>query len=113
MQSLLIRARGCLSATVLACLTTAFAGPPALAQSAESRGSAVVDTWCRMCHVRTAADKSPDLAPPFPQIVARPGRNKAYLRAFLNEDHFPMTTFRLFDHEKDDVVAYLLSLKRE
>jgi mono/diheme cytochrome c family protein len=113
MQSSHIMTIGRFSATLLACLAVLFACRPASAQSAAERGSAVVDTWCRMCHVRTDVEKSPDLAPPFPQIVARPGRNKAYLRAFLNEDHFPMTTFRLFDHEKDDVVAYLLSLKRE
>ncbi len=87
---------------------------PANAQSgnAAKRGLAVVDEWCRFCHVRTAAEKSPDLAPPFGEVARRPGRDRAYLRAFMDEDHFPMTTFRLFDHEKDDVVEYLLSLQR-
>ena len=98
---------------VIACLGLLLGTLPAFAQSAEERGNAVVDTWCRLCHVRTPAAKSPDMAPPFQDIVARPGRDKAYLRAFLDQDHFPMTTFRLFDHEKDDVVAYLLSLKRK
>lgn len=41
----------------------------------------------------------------------RPGRNDAYLTRFLAQDHFPMTTFRLFDHEKRDVIAYIVSLK--
>jgi len=104
---------GWIAIQTVACFAILLASLPAFAQSATERGSAVVDTWCRMCHVHTEAAKSPDMAPPFPEIVARPGRNKAYLRAFLNEDHFPMTTFRLFDHEKDDVVAYLLSLKRK
>lgn len=87
---------------------------PADAQSADAaeRGRAVVDEWCRLCHVRSAAQKSPDMAPPFDEVANRAGRNRAYLRAFLDEDHFPMTTFRLFDHEKDDVVEYLLSLQR-
>lgn len=87
---------------------------PADAQSgrAAKRGKAVVDEWCRFCHVRTAAERSPDMAPPFEEVARRPGRDKAYLRAFMDEDHFPMTTFRLFDHEKDDVVEYLLSLQR-
>ena len=96
-----------------ACLGVQLAALPAFAQSAAERGSAIVDTWCRLCHVRTEAAKSPDMAPPFQDIVARPDCDKAYLRAFLDQDHFPMTTFRLFDHEKDDVVAYLLSLKRK
>jgi hypothetical protein len=100
-------------AIALAGLALQYSTVPAAAQAddAAKRGSAAVDTWCRMCHVRTKAEKSPDLAPPFQEIVERPGRDKAYLRAFLDEDHFPMTTFRLFDHEKDDVVAYILSLR--
>jgi hypothetical protein len=53
-----------------------------------------------------------DMAPPFEDIVKRPGRTSAYLRKFLDEDHFPMTTFRLFPHEKDDVVIYLNALRQ-
>ncbi|MDX1406440.1 MAG: hypothetical protein R3192_18050 [Woeseiaceae bacterium] len=90
--------------------------PLSLSANAEAdgrakRGLAVVDEWCRFCHVRTAAEKSPEMAPPFEEIARRPGRDRAYLRSFMDEDHFPMTTFRLFDHEKDDVVEYLLSIK--
>jgi mono/diheme cytochrome c family protein len=99
----------------LAVLAILAGSAPVQAQSADAvqRGSAVVDTWCRLCHVRTKAEKSADTAPPFQEIVHRPGRDKAYLRAFLDEDHFPMTTFRLFDNEKDDVVDYLLNLKEK
>ncbi len=42
----------------------------------------------------------------------REGRDEAYFLRFMQEDHFPMTTFRLFDHEKADVVAYLMALQR-
>jgi hypothetical protein len=96
-------------------LTALILPQPALAQSlsAADRGLAVVDEWCRSCHVRTAAEKSPDTAPLFQEIIRKPGRNKAYLRAFMDEDHFPMTTFRLFDAEKNDVVEFLISLKRK
>ncbi len=104
-----------LLAPLIACLTAFIPPQPSLAQSisAVDRGLAVVDEWCRSCHVRTQAKKSPDTAPLFQEITRRPGRNKAYLRAFMDEDHFPMTTFRLFDAEKDDVVEYLISLKRQ
>ena len=100
---------------LLACLAAPVFPQPTLAQSisAADRGLAVVDEWCRLCHVRTEAEKSPDTAPLFQEIVRRPGRNKAYLRAFMDEDHFPMTTFRLFDSEKDDVVEYLMDLKHK
>jgi len=52
-------------------------------------------------------------APAFEKIVRREGRDEAYFARFMQEDHFPMTTFRLFDHEKADVVAYLLALQRQ
>mgnify|MGYP001815394652 CR=1 FL=1 len=100
---------------VLICLINPIFIEPIFAQStnAVERGLAVVDQWCRLCHVRLEAETSSDTAPPFKQIVQRPGRDRAYLRAFMDEDHFPMTTFRLFDSEKDDVVEYLMDLKHK
>lgn len=51
------------------------------------------------------------MAPPFEDIVMRKGRDRDYFSRFVREDHFPMTTFRLFGHEKDDIVAWLLALQ--
>jgi cytochrome c1 len=52
------------------------------------------------------------MAPPYEEIVLREGRDRAYFVKFLKEDHFPMTTFRLFDNEKADVVEYLMALRK-
>lgn len=95
----------CLAATIL------FA-PPALADDAVARGEAVVDRWCRECHLRADDPPDPVMAPSYEEIVMREGRDRAYLRQFLYDDHFPMTTFRLFDHEKEDVVEWLMDLQR-
>lgn len=86
---------------------------PGYADDAAARGEKVVEQWCRMCHQRIGDSQDPDMAPPYEEIVARPGRDKAYFTRFLHEDHFPMTIYRLFENEKKDVVAYLLSLKRK
>ncbi|MCR9138280.1 MAG: hypothetical protein NXI27_19935 [Alphaproteobacteria bacterium] len=75
------------------------------------RGQAVVEQWCRTCHVRPTDRANADMAPPFEAIVQRPGRDRAYFEKFLWEDHFPMTTYRLFDSERFDVVAYLMFLQ--
>lgn len=83
------------------------------ADGVAQRGEAVVEQWCRMCHLRATDKADPDMAPPYEEIVRRSGRDEAYFVRFMQEDHFPMTTFRLFDHEKDDVVAYLMALQRE
>jgi mono/diheme cytochrome c family protein len=81
------------------------------ASDAAARGKAVVDQWCRTCHQRVTDKPHPDMAPPFEQVVRREGRDEAFLVRFFREDHFPMTTFRLFDHEKADVISYLMVLR--
>lgn len=87
-------------------------GGAARADDAAIRGKQVVDQWCRMCHLRANDRPDPKMAPRYEDIVKRPGRDRAYFTKFLAEDHFPMTIYRLFDDEKRDVVAYLMSLKK-
>lgn len=79
-----------------------------------ARGKAVVAQWCAECHAIPDRRDPPDRAgegPSFREIADRPGRDARYLAAFLREDHFPMTTYRLFDQEREDVVAYIISLR--
>jgi mono/diheme cytochrome c family protein len=96
-------------------LLTIVAGTasPALADDAVSRGAAVVEQWCRQCHLRADDPPDPVMAPSYEELVLREGRDRAFYRRFMREDHFPMTTFRLFEHEKDDVVAWLMALQKE
>lgn len=93
---------------VLSCVSLA---PPVLAGGSVERGEAVIDQWCRTCHQRASDKPDPDMAPPYEQIVLRPDRTWTYFVQFLKEDHFPMTTYRLFDSEREDVVAYLMGLQ--
>ncbi|WP_198647176.1 c-type cytochrome [Pannonibacter carbonis] len=87
--------------------------PAAADEAAALRGEAVIETWCRDCHPRMDQDAGAFDAPPYEVIVQLPDHDEAYFRRFLDEDHFPMPTFRLFDQEKADVVAYLVALKRQ
>jgi mono/diheme cytochrome c family protein len=80
--------------------------------AAVRRGEAVIEQWCRLCHLRATDKPDPVMAPPYEEIVLREGRDRAYFVKFLKEDHFPMTTFRLFDNEKADVVEYLMALRK-
>ncbi|MCB1479307.1 MAG: hypothetical protein R3D43_01585 [Tepidamorphaceae bacterium] len=95
----MLLAAGCLAAT------------PVQAADLES-GRRVVEKWCSQCHAQKGAETNPDRGPTYEQIASREGRNERYIRAFLDRDHFPMTTYRLFDHEKDDVAAFIASLAR-
>lgn len=85
--------------------------PAAFADEAAKRGHAVVEQWCRACHLRLTDRANADMAPPFEAIVLRPGRDRWFFEQFLWDDHFPMPTYRLFDSEKSDVVAYLMQLR--
>jgi len=94
-------------------LILAFAACPARADDAVARGAAVVEQWCRQCHLRADDPPDPVMAPPYEEIVMREGRDRAYFRRFLHEDHFPMTTFRLFENEKQYVLAWLMALQEK
>ena len=94
-------------------MATLYFFPDAHADDAAVRGEQVVEQWCRTCHLRATDAPDPDMAPPYEEIVRRPGRGEAYFVRFMQGDHFPMTIFRLFDDEKADVVAYLMALQRQ
>lgn len=99
---------------VIGLFLLAFSAPSAADEmpSAAARGKAVTEKWCGTCHVESGTPPPKSEAPVFADVVRRPGRDADYLGKFLKEDHFPMTTYRLFDHERADVLEYLLWLQR-
>ncbi|WP_346914892.1 c-type cytochrome [uncultured Roseibium sp.] len=100
-----------IAATLIALSCVSYV-PPVLAGGSVERGKAVIEQWCRTCHQQAGDTPNPDMAPPYEQIVLRPDHTRAYFMQFLKEDHFPMTTYRLFDSEREDVVAYLMALQQ-
>jgi mono/diheme cytochrome c family protein len=108
------------AATVALAVLAACAGSSPRAAD-PARGRALADTWCSECH-RVAPDQPsgaraghvlppPVEAPSFMTVAARPYADADYLRAFVSDLHLPMPTFRLSSEEKEDVVAYILSLR--
>ncbi|MBL8704489.1 MAG: hypothetical protein JNM30_06595, partial [Rhodospirillales bacterium] len=53
-----------------------------------------------------------DLAPPFATLAADPRTTEFRLRAFLMTPHQNMPDFRLSRSETDDLIGYILSLRR-
>ena len=90
-----------------------LAAMPALSAGDPVKGRLVAEKWCSLCHSLTGVNTDPDRAPTFEQVANRAGRDEAYLTRIVHEDHFPMTTFRLFENEKRDVVAFILTLRHE
>jgi len=95
------------------CLGVSVSAGAAGDAASARRGLKIVDQWCKLCHSIEGRETNPDRAPTFAQVAERKGRTRKYFRMFLEQDHFPMPTYRLFEHEKRDVVAFLLWLQSE
>ena len=82
------------------------------------RGEAVAQEWCATCHARDEAEgairqmQAGD-GPSFAEIARREGRDERFLWDFFEEDHFPMTTYRLTPRERADIAVYIVSLRAE
>lgn len=93
----------------LAACTAPKATTPTPVAGDPLRGAAVAAQWCSDCHTVRGVEADKTRGPTFQQIAARPGRDAPYLAAFLEQDHFPMTTYRLLAGEKADIVALILA----
>ena len=89
---------------------------PVSAQS--SRGDAASGrlyaiNWCTECHsVEPETAGTGRFAPDFTAIAKSPSTSGLSLKAFLRSDHLRMPNFALKSTEADDLVAYILSLRR-
>lgn len=89
---------------------------PAGAADAEQvkRGGALANTWCAGCHVTGANSQrsAADIAPTFADIANNKAISDARIRGVLNRPHGRMPTDALTARQIDDVVTYILSLRR-
>jgi len=69
--------------------------------------------WCTECHsVEPETAGTGRFAPDFTAVAKSPSTTGFSLRAFLRSDHLRMPRFALKRTEVDDIVAYILSLRR-
>jgi mono/diheme cytochrome c family protein len=95
----------------------AIAAAPVLAQPEPGDATAglrLAATWCANCHQVAPGRLGPstDAAPTFAAIAAMPSTTSMSLRVFLQTPHVNMPDYRLTREQLDDIVAYLLSLRR-
>jgi mono/diheme cytochrome c family protein len=94
---------------------------PTPAPGDAAHGRQVAMEWCSECH-RISSDQPsgarpghvlppPVEAPSFMAVAERPYADRQYLAEFVSELHLPMPTFRLSPQEKEDVIAFILSLR--
>jgi mono/diheme cytochrome c family protein len=96
----------------------AFAGGVARADDGRGdvvAGRALVVKECVECHTIGPEQRARrlDIAPGFDEIANKPQTTAISLRAFLQQSHPTMPNFMLNQTERDNAVAYILSLKQQ
>lgn len=100
-------------------LALMLAASPSLAMAQQEpgdpgAGKQLAATWCANCHRIAPGGPGPatDIAPSFAAIAALPSTTSMSLRAYLRTPHANMPDYRLSREELDDIVAYLLTVRR-
>jgi mono/diheme cytochrome c family protein len=77
------------------------------------RGRVLAEGFCTSCHgIDASSGPSTNLrAPPFTQLAQTPGMTAIALRAALQTSHKTMPNLMLRKRDREDVIAYILSLK--
>jgi len=104
-----------LSAIVAATFAVEF---PLLAQPLDSSsiasGRQVATTLCANCHeISPTAYPTTVVGPKFDDVANLPSTTALSLNVFLRSNHNRMPNFILSGADTDDVIAYILSLKRK
>ena len=91
-----------------------LAAAPAAAQSGDAeRGRALAERFCAKCHAIAPGRIGPEPAvPSFMRMAADPEQTRGSLRQFITLPHYEMEPQTLTSAEIDDVIAYILSLRR-
>ncbi len=79
-----------------------------------THGQVLSETWCRSCHLVSAANRpnANDGVPSFQAIARQPSTTSTGLRVFLQTPHPRMPNDVLSSSQTEDIIAYILSLKR-
>ena len=104
--------RGCVAVLLgLLALTASARAENKPGNAAE--GQRFAEMWCSGCHpVALRAARTGGIAPDFGTIAERPETSAQALKVFFNSSHPLMPNFQLAPDEADDVIAYILSLKK-
>ena len=96
---------------------TASAAPPASAaqeRSDPAAGKGLAQAVCANCHLVAEGQRQApmDSLPSFDAVANDPAMTDARLRSFLNRPHPPMPNIELSRQQIEDLVGYLVSLRR-
>jgi mono/diheme cytochrome c family protein len=95
-------------------ITTVIVLAHAQAPGDPQRGSALAQRFCAECHAtgkRDASSPSSE-APSFTAVASTPGMTAMALNVFFQTPHKAMPNLILETDQKNDIVAYIMSLKK-
>jgi cytochrome c len=76
-------------------------------------GHRLAEAWCTACHaIDSKAAGTANAVPDFSAIANQPSTTELALKVFLRSNHRNMPNLVLNTEQADDIVAYILSLKR-
>ncbi len=108
---------GEIAPVLVACLVAAVAAAQPVAtdqQGSVAAGRALVEAWCAECHaVGSGTAAGTRQGPDFVEIANRASTTPLALNVFLRSSHETMPNVIVARGEADDIVAYILSLKRD
>ncbi len=84
-----------------------------LSRDSAAAGHRLAGAWCEECHAigATPTGKASD-APDFADIASRPSTTALSLKVFLRTNHPSMPNIVISPDQTEDLVNYILSLKR-
>jgi cytochrome c len=78
-----------------------------------SPGHRLADAWCKQCHAIDAGTAgASNAAPDFAAIASQPSTTALSLKVFLKTSHRGMPNLVIAPDQADDLVDYILGLKR-
>jgi cytochrome c len=84
-----------------------------LSSDSGSAGHRLADAWCKDCHaIEAVTAGNADAAPAFAAIANQPSTTELSLKVFLRTSHRSMPNLVIAPSQADDLVHYILSLKR-
>jgi len=99
-----------LAALLLGCAIPAAAQVPVGDPVA---GAIIAERWCVSCHaIGPGGTRATDGAPTLRSVADRPSTTVTSLTVFLRTPHDRMPDLSLSREETDDLIAYILSLRR-
>jgi len=80
---------------------------------AVTAGHRLAVNWCKECHAVERGDVSGGKGPAFARIADMPSTTELSLKVFLRSNHTNMPNFIIAPGDADEIVQYILSLKRD